>query len=493
MHDLNLEERLRSVLRTEGDSQSLTITTDELERRLALRRRARNGQRLSLIAAGIAVLAVGTMVALSNGWLRTTNVATPQSPSPAPSASASAAPSPSPDAVVSPSPAASSDPLAALPVLVKDPLSLDVYMTESPGDPSSDITDLINWNFDGVRMEAREAGIEIVCLGDDARFEWGVDGRDIASEPVACDGTVQSFRFDVSAFQPLFRDAMFLYATPRTAFRILINTFGSLNDPRPTALPSFATPPGPVLADVARTEGVPGDGAHVAMQAGTVPPRGGYLVAMVCLGQGTARWSIGDVGERDFVAAGEVDCDGAAIGFDSSEGVPLGETQVWVTTDPANTWHIIVTDPFDGDAPAWIAPQLVMWAGSDMEGAGAAGLSRCTSHGEGGDSCAGPWSARDGAAQVIVPSHSEVTIRIQDGWRINQARITARERDKVRLDAFGSDPEIDVAYFEDGSDSVTLLLTGLKNGEWIVRVALNATKGSDSFGGHYDIPVIVGG
>lgn len=101
MHDTNLEERLRSALRQDGDGLSLTITTEELERRLALRRRARTGQRLSLMAAGLTVLAVGTMFALSTGWLRGPNVAADPSPSPAstadPSAPASAA-SPKPSA-----------------------------------------------------------------------------------------------------------------------------------------------------------------------------------------------------------------------------------------------------------------------------------------------------------------------------------------------------------------------------------------------------------
>jgi hypothetical protein len=36
-----------------------------------LRRRARDGRRLSLVAAGVAALAVGSIVVLANGWVRT--------------------------------------------------------------------------------------------------------------------------------------------------------------------------------------------------------------------------------------------------------------------------------------------------------------------------------------------------------------------------------------------------------------------------------------
>jgi hypothetical protein len=105
MHDSNLEDRLRSVLRAEGDGLSLTITTDELERRLALRRRARNGQRLSLMAAGLAAVAVGSIFAMSNGWLRNTPViGTDASPSPAPATSPAPSVSPVPSTAAEPSP-----------------------------------------------------------------------------------------------------------------------------------------------------------------------------------------------------------------------------------------------------------------------------------------------------------------------------------------------------------------------------------------------------
>jgi hypothetical protein len=68
VHDNRIEETLRSVLRREGDELTVNITAQELERRLALRGRARAGLRLSLLAAGLAVIAVGAIVAGGNGW-----------------------------------------------------------------------------------------------------------------------------------------------------------------------------------------------------------------------------------------------------------------------------------------------------------------------------------------------------------------------------------------------------------------------------------------
>lgn len=69
MPDNQLEDRIRATLRGEGEVLPLTITAQELERRLALRRRARAGRRLRVLAAGIAAIAIGGIVVAGNGWL----------------------------------------------------------------------------------------------------------------------------------------------------------------------------------------------------------------------------------------------------------------------------------------------------------------------------------------------------------------------------------------------------------------------------------------
>lgn len=103
MHDRRLEDQLRTALRAEGDGQPLTITTAELERRSILRRRARNSQRLSLVAAAVAVVAIGSVVAVGNGWLRMPAVGVDPSPSPA-EAPSSIRPTAEPTQVVPTSP-----------------------------------------------------------------------------------------------------------------------------------------------------------------------------------------------------------------------------------------------------------------------------------------------------------------------------------------------------------------------------------------------------
>jgi len=92
MHDSGVEDRLRQTFRAETDGLGLTITAAELERRLRARRGNRYGRRLSLIAAGIAIVAVGAIGAMSNGWLHLPATGTAVGPSGSPSPSASGAP-----------------------------------------------------------------------------------------------------------------------------------------------------------------------------------------------------------------------------------------------------------------------------------------------------------------------------------------------------------------------------------------------------------------
>jgi hypothetical protein len=76
MHDTGIEDRLRAALRGEGDDLPLTITAAELERRLAARQRQRNSRRVSYLAAAVAIVAIGTIGAAANGWLRLPAVGT---------------------------------------------------------------------------------------------------------------------------------------------------------------------------------------------------------------------------------------------------------------------------------------------------------------------------------------------------------------------------------------------------------------------------------
>src|SRR5258705_8124862 len=62
MHDNTLEDRLRQVLRAEGDAIPITMTAEQLDLHLRLRRARRANRRIMLGAAAALVLAVGA------GW-----------------------------------------------------------------------------------------------------------------------------------------------------------------------------------------------------------------------------------------------------------------------------------------------------------------------------------------------------------------------------------------------------------------------------------------
>lgn len=108
MFDDRLEDRLRSALRQTGDELRLSVTAAELERRLALRRRARTTQRSALIAAAVGVLAVGAIVGSAPSWFRQSPNQIAATSSPHPTAPITASPSnssaaPEPTAPATPS------------------------------------------------------------------------------------------------------------------------------------------------------------------------------------------------------------------------------------------------------------------------------------------------------------------------------------------------------------------------------------------------------
>jgi hypothetical protein len=102
--DDKIEERLRRVLRAEGDSIPLGVTSEQLQLRLRLRRSQRTNRRLAvgMAAALVAAIGAGGLLLANRG------ITPPVGNSPAPSASAE--PSASPAGVASPGPVADISP-----------------------------------------------------------------------------------------------------------------------------------------------------------------------------------------------------------------------------------------------------------------------------------------------------------------------------------------------------------------------------------------------
>jgi hypothetical protein len=69
--------------------------------------------------------------------------------------------------------------------------------------------------------------------------------------------------------------------------------------------------------------------------------------------------------------------------------------------------------------------------------------------------------------------------------------VEIMDREAARRDPFG--PSREFAQLGDGGRIVAVPLTGLEPGAWVIRVSLNGSKGDDTFGGVYSIPVIIAG
>lgn len=490
MHDRQLEDQVRIALRREGDSLPLTVTSAELERRFLLRKRERTDRRLSLVAAAVGVFGLGTALAIGNGLLRLPAVGEPSGPPPTviptgvpASSQPSIAPTPTPG------PSAPADPLGGLPDLPIDPVAIDSVVTEDAGDQADTTPDLTSRPLSGAtRLDASSAALTIACDGPDAVLRWGTsdDPTRLLDERIACDGAPQRVEVDLTMVQPMIDYVIYLDATPATAMRAIVETFGYSTDAG--RLPPVAAPDGTVLIDEGDPDSGEATGTMQSLRVGAVPPRPVYRVAISCFGVGTARWSIGQEGEADFVARGEVDCRAGAVGVTVAEGIQPYDAIVWLTTDAANAWRIIISDPYG--PVSFIAPRLVLSSEESIDGVFGTGLGGCVSQGEGGDSCAGIWLARDGAPVLTVPAGARVVARIEDGWSFQQARMTAGRRDDARMSMFVDD-ETDLGSRPDGGSTISFQLGDLAPGEWLIRVRGSAEKGDDTFSAYYDIPVMI--
>jgi|GEM_PF-3501588 len=184
MHDSRLEDQLRSTLRADGDTLPLTITADELERRHAHRRRERTGRRMTLLAAGVAVVAVGSLIAIGGGLLRPPTVGVDPTEVPGTDAPSSNPTSPDPTTAAS----SEASPVATLPDFTPPLGELVLDATSVDGEPG----ETVSYRVGGVppRPEYRLA---MACAGDGgARWSIGQEGEAefVIRGDVPCDGSV---------------------------------------------------------------------------------------------------------------------------------------------------------------------------------------------------------------------------------------------------------------------------------------------------------------
>lgn len=507
MHDSQIEDRLRAVLRAEGDTLPLTITPDELVRRLALRRRERSGRRLSLMAAGLAIIAVGSIVAMTAGWIRIPGAGSELEPSvqllETPRASLG--------------PAAT--PLAGIAPLVGTPGRMELIRIDPAGP-----TDGANGT-----ATAPASGTSVVtslsCVGD-GNLEIAIDG---SAQGMGCSSFLSESPgvwFDVADGQV----DLTYSATGSISFALLIERPGEGESP-PTGSaspcdqidPSLSPEPPSIAARVTPGDsiGLRGTTSAFEWNGTAVGAEGSWeglpavpdsivvnpeteaieIVSDECLYEVTSESlltvyaEVPDPSPRPAelpilrgVGTRIVDIQPPAVG-----GMTVRVRASFATTDGSTAWSETLFRVFVPFEP----PTLEMSQGAGMDYRAAKG--RCPSYqlasgASAADGCGAPYEPITDTAPLVVPWAdgpfvNTLDFTLTDFWRIDQARITAVRADLVRAGSFA--PEYSVAVVDQGGLSLAIPIP-LDPGSWILRVSLNGSRGGDKFGAYYDLPLQVG-
>ncbi|HEX2754520.1 MAG TPA: hypothetical protein VHM48_03605 [Candidatus Limnocylindrales bacterium] len=357
MLDHSLEQKLRAALRTEGDDLAFTITSEELERRLALRRRGGLSPLASLgLAAAVGVGMLG-LAAVVGGWF---------DPRPA------VGPLPSRSAVVvqaspsaTPSPAPSGGPLA-LPSLDELLGTIDparVVRAEAVG-PNGGLGDQLGAfnspiepnvvTFDPVATSGTYY-VLAVCAGDGrvVMIVVRADGQSIEEVPITCDGARSLRQMGLEAGSSLQVTSVghsgwrvVLLAPDRPApHAATIDRGGVVPEGADVALEAESRTLEPDYTDI-----LTGGGIQSRTEVGSLATRTRYDVYISCAGPTSVRYAFGgrrssdepvDPGVLIEYVAGEVECDGT-LQHDVIE-LTLGGGDVSVTAEDRTVWRIVVT------------------------------------------------------------------------------------------------------------------------------------------------------
>lgn len=524
MHDSQLEDHVRGVLRAEGDALPVTITPEELERRLALRRRERVGRRAGLLAAAVAVVAVGSLVATASGWFRSPNVGT--GPSPVPTTS----PAPS---------------VAALPCDTIDPASIDgpprLAMGVAPGDAKA-----YEGQRSSYRLGDRRVGEEGTWDHDTIYFEPVMAGfpteriQVLASDPDAClvalqvdavpserpgdppiriaELTSDPARVIEFAKPPVGDWFVRVHADFATASGEIAwaEAFFSIEVPDCVLLdPASSAAPPAISAGGVEGDAIGHAGAQVASawngqvvgtpgtwdglptepdQIVVVPGFEGLQVASSSCMVGVRAEALLTV----YAEAPEPAPTPIELPVVRGEGSPV----VDIGPPPTGGWTLRVRASFpttDG-SEAWsetlfritsrfIRPGLTM--GPDFfEVMGEAGCPsyHLTSGASGADACGESYELAEGRDPVPVASGAPLEFRLEDDWVIEDARVVAVDANLVARGEFAPEYSVD---FQENVGSTLSVPVELDPGSWIVRITLNGNRQGDTFGAHYDIALTV--
>lgn len=553
MHDNQLEDRVRAVLRAEGDALPVTITREELERGLSRRRRERFGQRLSLLAAGMAAVLVASLVGASIRWFEGPSVGS--SPDPGPSEQNVVGPSndvPGGPEPTSSLPAISLDgPCAPLDVATVDRPPLVIIGVLPPNGASSvhsgqlgafrlggrDVGNVGSWDHDTVAFEPAETGVwsgitVLSVIPDTCLVGVAVDAVPYGSIPAISPATA----IDSAISEP--RRLAGFRAPPIGDWFVRVHVVFQTSDDSEALSETFFRI---VVEESSREPSTPGECEPLDPSLSATPPAVGAGAspgdAIAYGGQLTAyKWNEAEVGtpgswtfpnEPDLI---RIDPDVQSLGFISdscllevtaeavlteyaaaqasrSDPIALrvvagaGSRVVHVTPPPTGRWTVRVraviattdralawSETLFAVIGAFNAPTLTMRRAGGIAVSAAAG---CPNYSLGSgalsaDTCGASFTVNGAAIRMPVGSGQPVDLALSDGWEIDGARVTAVDAGLVASGEFA--PEHSVAFIEQGGAQVTFPMT-LEPSRWIVRVALNGSRGGDSFDAYYDLSV----
>jgi hypothetical protein len=328
MHDGQVEERLRTVLRAEGDHLPMTISSADLERRLLLRRRRTRGRWVSLVAAAAAVVAIVGIAALGNGWL-----------------------APAVGTQVSPSPSIG---LSRIERDTQGRLVLEIQPVASGGGVVQPLhRDLTPTDF--------VVSVKVLCLGDGSlSFTDRTHIKELAcTKADTLDPVFQPDPILVPVIDGSFDTV--LTVPPGIRYTMLVETV-----PVPDHMPNLPVPDGSISMSTETAAPAPGVGSPVpGVGSGPQQEMSGRMdgptewVEVVCLGPGVVSYTLGPVDESTSGTTIETVCDGGPredeIAIDFS-----GDQVIAVTATPTDVAFQLVatrTGPIPVAAPV-VSPSI---------------------------------------------------------------------------------------------------------------------------------------
>jgi hypothetical protein len=499
MHDDTFEDRLRQVLRSEGDAVPLEVDVERLEARLRVRRATRRSNRTGLLAAGIGVVALGVAAVGLNGGLPSTGPA---------------AEPPATDAVCRPldlsSPGAAfelptwtgliaidedatrhSGSLRAFSAADGKEVAIDAYSPPKPSElPFGNGSLTIEAPFGRCVSHLRVEAVPYPTTDPDPTA-LVVDPIVLVDRELTEPGGSISFEHPANGDWLLVARASLPTTDGRTAWAETVFAFrahGAVSSPGPLAgtLPRIAPPDGTLAFDESSPNlGFTGAAGNVVTRTlGTLPEAPSYELSIVCLGPGELAYSIVEAASSDPVMSSSVACDaipdGASVSVEAA-----GAKQVLITVDESAAWRVIGAT--QGEVSGVVLPTRLLVSPHVPPDVGIEALVGCgvpfdptvVVRGPINRCLIPPWPLMDRQPVVSIERTGELSIWLDNGWRLDQIKVSATPFAEV--DGLSRPSAITNVYEADATTDVAVVPIDLPPGAFVLRIDLVSHHDDQAF------------